>query len=158
MTLQGFTHLALRVERLHDAEALYAELFSLSVAFRETETPDGWLTIRPEADWDAVEKADINVGLVMLYRDGLRLALEAVGHVSREGLLSHVGVQADAHELDPLRERALAAGCEIVADQHGRALIFDDPLGVRWEVNTFAYDDPASLSTGARTGAWLNVP
>src|SRR5262249_8733364 len=131
--------------------------FSLTVAFRETETPDGWRTLRPEADWDAIEQAGVDVGLVMLYRDGLRLALEAADRVSRKGLLSHVGVHADVQELEQLPARAVATGCKVVADQHERALIFDDLLGVRWEVNTFAYDDPPSLSTGAGTGAWLKA-
>ena len=157
MTLHGFTHVALRVEHLRDAEALYGELFSLAVAFRETETSDGWRTLTPETDWDAIEQAGVDVGLVMLYRDGLRLALEAVDRVSREGLLSHVGVHVDMQEFEQLHARALATGCEVVADQYQRALIFDDPLGVRWEVNTFGYDDPPSLSTGARTGAWLKA-
>ena len=54
---------------------------------------------------------------------------------------------------------AAAAGPErssIVLDRE-RALIIDDPFGVRWELNTFAYDDPSSLSTGARTGGWLEI-
>jgi hypothetical protein len=50
----------------------------------------------------------------------------------------------------------VAGGCEIVVDT-GRALIIDDPFGIRWELNTFAYDDPRSLSTGARTGRWIEL-
>jgi len=38
-----------------------------------------------------------------------------------------------------------------------QALIIDDPYGVRWELNAFAYDDPPSMSTGARNGKWLNL-
>src|SRR5262245_43346721 len=37
MTLHSFTHVALRVEHLRQAEALYRELFALDVAFREAE-------------------------------------------------------------------------------------------------------------------------
>jgi hypothetical protein len=43
-----------------------------------------------------------------------------------------------------------------VLDRAG-ALIFDDPYGVRWELNSFPYEDPPSLSTGARTGHWLEI-
>jgi hypothetical protein len=45
----------------------------------------------------------------------------------------------------------------VVVDRE-QTLIFDDPFGVRWEVNSFAYDDPPSMSTGARTGRWLDLP
>jgi Glyoxalase/Bleomycin resistance protein/Dioxygenase superfamily len=158
MTLHSFTHVALRVERVRDAEAFYIALFSLAVAFRETETPEGWRTVPPQATWDEIDRAGAEIGLVMLHRDGLRLALEAADETARTGLLSHIGVQVDEQELQRLRERALATGCEVVLDQPGRALIIDDPFGLRWEVNTFTYDDPPSLSTGARTGGWLKLP
>ena len=108
------------------------------------------------ADWEDVEGAGVEVGLVMLCRDRFRVALEAVKRVSRDGLLSHVGVYADEQELERLRACAAATGCEIVLDRE-RALIIDDPFGVRWELNTFAYDDPSSLSTGARIGGWLEI-
>jgi len=61
MTPHTFTHVALRVEHLRHAETLYRELFALEVAFRDAET---------------AERAGVDLGLVMLYRDGLRLALE----------------------------------------------------------------------------------
>lgn len=156
MSLRSFTHVALRVERLRAAEAFYRELFALEVAFREAETAKGWRTLPAQAAWEDAEAAGIELGLVMLYRDGFRLALESVDRVSPPGLLSHIGVYADEPELERLRERAAAANCTIVLD-HERALIIDDPLGVRWELNTFAYDDPPSLSTGARTGDWLEI-
>jgi hypothetical protein len=44
----------------------------------------------------------------------------------------------------------------VVVDRE-QALILDDAFGVRWELNTFAYDDPPSMSTGAWIGRWLNV-
>jgi catechol 2,3-dioxygenase-like lactoylglutathione lyase family enzyme len=156
MSLHSYTHVALRVERLREAETFYRDLFALEVAFREAETPDGWQTLPPSADWDDAERAGINLGLVMLYRDGLRLALEAVDAVADDGRLSHVGVFASEDELDRLRKAALAAGCEVVSDRP-LSLVFDDPFGVRWEFNTFPYDDPPSLSTGARTGSWLEI-
>jgi hypothetical protein len=157
MTLHSVTHVALRVQGIRDAEAFYIALFALAVAFRETETPDGWRTIPLEATWDEIDRAGVGVGLAMLHRGGLRLALEATDETSQTGLLSHIGVQVEEQELQRLRERALATGCDLVLDQPGRALIIDDPFGVRWELNTFTYDDPPSLSTGARTGGWLKM-
>jgi catechol 2,3-dioxygenase-like lactoylglutathione lyase family enzyme len=156
VSLYSFTHVALRVEMLRKAEAFYADLFELEVAWREAETSDGWRTLPTSADWDAAKQAGIELGLAMLYRDGFRLALEAVDRVSKDGLLSHLGVHADEDELKRLRHSALAAGCEIVADSD-RALIIDDPFGIRWELNTFAYNDPPTMSTGARTGKWIEL-
>ena|SRR2546422_6290180 len=150
-------HLALRVERLRAAEAFYCELFALEVAFREAETPEGWQTLPTQAGWAEAEAAGVELDLVMLYRDGFRLALESVDRVSPPGLLSHVGVYADDSELERVRERAEGVGCKIVTFDRERSLVIDDPFGVRWELNTFAYDDPPSLSTGARTGRWLDV-
>ncbi len=156
MAMHSVTHLALRVERLRDAEAFYRGLFAMEVAFREAETPDGWWTLPQSAGWDDAERAGIDLGLVMLYRDGIRLALEAADAVAADGQLSHVGVFVDEDELTRLRASAADAGCRIVQDR-AQALVFDDPFGVRWELNTFPYDDPPSLSTGARAGRWLEV-
>src|SRR5262249_38847062 len=117
---------------------------------------DGWLTLPASADWDDAERTGITLSLVMLFRDGLRLALEEADAVAEDGQLSHVGIFADENELERLRKVAAASGCEGVSD-HPRSLLLDDPFGVRWELNTFPYDDPTSLSTGARTGAWLDV-
>jgi catechol 2,3-dioxygenase-like lactoylglutathione lyase family enzyme len=86
LSLRSFTHLALRVEGLREAEAFYRELFLLEVAFREAETPEGWRTLAPEADWADAEAAGVELGLVMLYRDGFRLALKAlIGYRRRVG-------------------------------------------------------------------------
>jgi catechol 2,3-dioxygenase-like lactoylglutathione lyase family enzyme len=154
--MHSFTHVALRVERLREAETFYCELFALDVAWREAETPEGWQTLPQAAGWDDAERAGVQLGIVMLYRDGVRLALEAVDSVTDDGQLSHVGVLVDDGELERLRRIARAAGCAIVVESE-RALIFDDLFGVRWEFNTFSYDDPPSMSTGARTGRWLEL-
>jgi catechol 2,3-dioxygenase-like lactoylglutathione lyase family enzyme len=157
MSLRSFTHIALRVERLREAEAFYCGLLALEVAWREAETPNGWCTLPAWAGWDEAAGAGIDLGIVMLYGDGLRLALEAAETVAASGQLSHVGILCDEEDLRRLREVAAGAGCEVAVDR-GQALIFDDPFGIRWELNTFAYDDPPSMSTGARTGSWLEIP
>jgi catechol 2,3-dioxygenase-like lactoylglutathione lyase family enzyme len=156
MAMGSVTHVALRVERLREAEMFYRSLFALEVAFREAETPDGWWTLPEAADWDDAQRAGIDLGLVMLYRGGLRLALEAADAVAEDGQLSHVGVFVDEDELTRLRAVTADLGCKIVLDR-AQALTFDDAFGVRWELNNFPYDDPPSLSTGARTGRWLEV-
>jgi catechol 2,3-dioxygenase-like lactoylglutathione lyase family enzyme len=151
-----FTHIALRVERLREAEHYYRNLFSLKVAFREAETADGWRTLPPSATWEDAEKAGVVLGLVMLYRDGFRLAIEAADAVNENGRLDHIGVYVEEEDLDRIRRRASEGNCQIVLDRPN-ALILVDPLGVRWELNSFPYDDPPSLSTGARTGRWVEL-
>src|SRR5262245_44764176 len=111
MALHSFTHVALRVGSLREAETFYRDLFGLEVAFREAETPDGWATLPDSAGWDDVERAGLQLGLVMLYRGGFRLALEAADTVVGNGRLSHLGVFVDEPELGRLRAAAVAAGC-----------------------------------------------
>jgi hypothetical protein len=140
---------------LRQAEEFYRTLFALDVAFRETEIADGWYTLPADASWDDAEAAGIHVGLCSLHRDAFTLALED-GSSSEGGRLSHVGVQVDAQDLERLRTVAPTLGCQVV--QNGPTiLVFDDPYGVRWEMTTISYDDPRRLSTGARTGRWLNI-
>jgi len=155
MTYRAFTHIALIVTPLRQAEEFYRTLFALDVAFREAEAADGWYTLPSDASWDDAEAAGISLGLCSLHRDGFTLALED-GVSSEGGRLSHVGLQVDAHDLERLRTVAPSLGCQVV--QGGPSiLVFDDLYGVRWEVTTIAYDDPRRLSTGARAGRWLNI-
>ncbi len=156
MTYHAFTHIALTIAPLRQAEEFYRALFALDVAFRETEIADSWYTLPSNAGWDDAEAAGVHIGLCALYRDAFTLALED-GLSSGSGRLSHIGLQVDAQELERLRTLAPTLGCKIAQDRPPNLLVFDDPYDVRWEVTTSAYDDPRRLSTGARTGRWLNI-
>ncbi|MBV9280943.1 MAG: hypothetical protein JOZ41_12755 [Chloroflexi bacterium] len=122
MSLHSYTRVALSVERLREAEELYRRLFELEVAWREAETPDGRATLPRSATWDDAEWAGVQLGIMMLYRDGIRLALEAVDAVEAAGRLSHLGLFVDWQELRRVRETAASAGCTIVVDRE-QALI-----------------------------------
>jgi catechol 2,3-dioxygenase-like lactoylglutathione lyase family enzyme len=155
MTYRAFTHIALIVSPLRQAEEFYQTLFALEVAFREAETADGWYTLPPNAGWDDAEAAGIPLGLCSLHRDAFTLALED-GVSSEGGRLSHIGMQVNAQDLSRLRTVAPTLGCQIVQD--GQAiLVFDDPYRIRWELTTSSYEDPRRLSTGARLGKWLPI-
>jgi catechol 2,3-dioxygenase-like lactoylglutathione lyase family enzyme len=154
MTYHAFTHIALIVTPLRQAEEFYRTLFELEVAFREAETPDGWYTLPSGAGWDDAEATGIRLGLCSLHRDAFTLALED-GPSSGGGRLSHIGIQVDTQELERLRIAA-SEPCQIVQDIPS-LLVFDDPYGIRWEVTTSAYDDPRRLSTGMRLGRWLDT-
>ncbi len=155
MAYRAITHIALVVTPLRQAEEFYQALFALDVAFREAETADGWRTLPPHASWNDAETAGIHLGLCSLHRDAFTLALED-GPGTTGGRLSHIGVQVDAEDLERLRSQAPALGCQFTLNRP-TLLVFDDPYGVRWEVTTFSYEDPSRLSTGARTGRWLDV-
>lgn len=161
MTYHCWTHVALAVGPLRQAEEFYTRLFGLAVMFRETETADGWRTLRGGAGWESARAAGIEPGLSSLRRDGIILALEAIDllaleatDVERDGSrLSHIGIAVDEPDLAELRLRARELRCRIVTDRDG-LLVLDDAYGVRWEVSTTA----ELVSTGARTGRWLDVP
>ncbi len=152
----GVTHIALRVPTLREAEAFYQRLFGLSVAWREAPVGDTWRTLPDGATWDDAETAGIALRLVMLYDRGFALALEASDDATSGGRLSHLGLQVSAEELARLRRVASEMGCTVTVHRAAVAII-DDPYGVRWEVTTDAYDDPPHMSTGARTGNWLDL-
>jgi catechol 2,3-dioxygenase-like lactoylglutathione lyase family enzyme len=155
MAYRAVTHIALMVTPLRQAEAFYQTLFALEGAFREAEMADGWYTLPPQASWEDAEAAGIQLGLCSLHRDAFTLALEE-GPSTAGGRLSHIGLQVDAADLERLWMQAPASGCQVVTDRP-TLLVFDDPYGVRWEVTTTTYDDPSTLSTGARAGRWLDV-
>jgi hypothetical protein len=88
MSLAGVTHVALRSENVRQAEEFYGRLFDLAVAFREVETTDEWLSMPSGTGWAEAEAHSQEIGLVMLYRDGFRVTIEAAPEVSRQSLPS----------------------------------------------------------------------
>src|SRR6266702_6390937 len=153
MVYHFWTHVALAVGRLREAEEFYAQLFGMPVAFREIETPDGWRTLPDDVGWDSARAAGIEPQLSSLRRDGVAIALEEIEDEREGNRLSHIGMAIDAADLTDLRPRARNLGCGIVTDRDN-LLVFDDPYGVRWEVSTTA----ELTSTGARTGRWGRNP
>jgi catechol 2,3-dioxygenase-like lactoylglutathione lyase family enzyme len=163
MAYRSWTNIALATGTLRDAEEFYAALFGMEVAFRETETADGWRTLRG-GGWAAAQAAGLEPGLVQLRRDGVVLALEAAApkpaaedgrpRTREDGsALSHIGIAVDPADLAALRGRAPDLGCTIVTSRDS-LLVIDDPYGVRWEVTTAK----ELSSTGDRSGRWLDPP
>jgi catechol 2,3-dioxygenase-like lactoylglutathione lyase family enzyme len=154
MSLYTVTHIGLKMTNLREAEAYYCDLFSLEVAWREAETTDGWRRLPEGKTWDDAEKAGIQLGTVMLHRDGLALALEQYSSISSEGQLSHIGLLVDEPELNRLRHHGPQVGCRLVYEFR-RSIVFDDKYGIRWEPSTFDYSEPKRL--GAEAERWLNI-
>lgn len=146
-------HIALRVADLRGAEDYYRALFGAAVAFREAKVADGWRTLPPDADWGDAENAGITLQLVMLAREGLRVALfRSDAEIAAAGRLDHINVEVNAPDLAAMRDRAPALGCRVALDAP-QAIILDDRYGVRWELTT-ALDQG---SNGETHGRWLDV-
>ena len=156
MSYQGVTHIALRVEDLQKAEVFYRTLFWLKVAFYEAETSDGWRALPQGKSWADAQAAGIELDLVMLYREGFVLALARTDALTIGGALDHIGLWMDEEEIFCLRKQATDLGCKI---RHDRPLsiVFEDPYQIKWEISTYPYDDPPSLSNSAQRGRWLKL-
>ncbi len=152
MAYRAIDHVALRVATLRDAESFYRTLFGLGVLFREASVADGWRTLPAGAEWDDALAAGIDLGLSMLARDGFKLALTAADAAPGAGHLDHVNVEVDGPDLERLRADAPALGCRLAVDRP-HVIVIDDPFGVRWEISL----PGLTLSTGERTGAWLDI-
>jgi catechol 2,3-dioxygenase-like lactoylglutathione lyase family enzyme len=145
--MYSVTHIALRVTNLREAEAYYCDLFGLEVAWREAETTEGWRRLPQGKTWDEAEVAGIQLGIVMLHRDGLALALEPHASIPTEGQLSHIGLLVDEPELSRLHHFAPQVGGRLVHDDP-QSIVFDDNYGIRWEPSTYTYTEPKRLGAG----------
>jgi len=152
MNISLESHIALRTENIREAEDYYCHLFDLRVAWRETETPEGWRRLPSGKTWEDAELAGIQLEMVMLHRD--RLALEKVSSVHASGSLSHIGLLVDKKELNRLRGSISKFGCSLIHDSEG-TLVFDDKFGVRWEPSLNDYSDPSKI--GDRPERMLNI-
>ena len=103
MAYHCWTHAALAVGQLRQAEEFYTRLFGLAVTFRETETADGWRTLRGGASWDSARAAGIEPQMSSLRRDGITLALEATEDERDGSRLSHLGIAVDEPDLGESR-------------------------------------------------------
>src|SRR5215472_11204468 len=113
VTYHAFTHIALFVTPLRQAEEFYRALFALEVAFREAETADGWYTLPPDAGWDDAQAAGISLGLCSLHRDAFTLALEDGVSVESGGLRIS-GFQVNERNLSRRRKTAPTLGVKTI--------------------------------------------
>lgn len=152
--LRRVDHVALLVPSLRKAEEHYCRLFDLSVAYREVETPEGWFTLPPGMGWVEAENAGAKIGLSVLAREGLVLALEGRHRVIPGERLAHVGIEGDEGEVRRLESRLWGLGGQVVSRRSDH-LVFDDAYGVRWEISTVYATYASDTSSGARAGRWF---
>jgi catechol 2,3-dioxygenase-like lactoylglutathione lyase family enzyme len=149
-----WSHMALLVTDLQNAERFYSQLFDLQVQFREARTIDGWATLPPGAGWPEAIAAGIQLELSFLRNGALVLALERASEMTADsGRISHLAVTVDPAAMAELKRRAAELGCQITLD-HPRTLLFMDPFGIRWELEAA---DGQFRSTGEQIGRWLDL-
>lgn len=151
MTIHGVSHVALNVTDLRQAEAYYAVLLGLDVAFREAPTEAGWATLPAGAGWGDAERVGVSLEMVALGGDGFALALERADSVSTGSALSHVGLLVDEADLQRWRGVAPELGCDVLTDR-AELLVVRDRYGVQWELSA-----TGMASSGERAGRWLDV-
>ncbi|MDX1614149.1 MAG: VOC family protein [Candidatus Promineifilaceae bacterium] len=143
-------HIALMVPDLKAAEAYYRELFAMSLIGREAPGEGGqWYTLPPDKDWDDVEAAGVELGMVGLRHDDFVLALFQ-GDVPR-GQVPFIGLYVSPEELAAVRDR-LPAGTAVLADRAGY-LEFFDIYQIVWQVS----ESGEFQTAGNSAGRWLEV-
>ena len=153
MAYRCWTHVALAVGPLPEAEEFYARLFGMAVAFREAEVTDGWRTLREGGRMGpGAERRDRSWAVPAPPGRGRPCPGDSRHRARRPRALP----RRDRHGRTGTRRTAgqgRGPDCHIVTDRDG-LLVFDDPYGVRWEATTAT----ALASTAARTGRWLDLP
>ena len=154
MSISLVSHVSLGSVELRESEEYYSRLFDMRVAFRETETLDGWRRLPIEKGWDDAASAEVEIEMVMLHRDGFALGLEKASSVQSTGNLSHVGLLVDEGELARFRGLMSKLDCRVVHDFE-QTLVFDDKFGFRWEPSLLEYSNPSQI--GNRPERYLDL-
>jgi catechol 2,3-dioxygenase-like lactoylglutathione lyase family enzyme len=141
-------YIALYVPDLRRAADLYARMFGMELAFRETERHGEWWTVPADTSWDDVEAAGVDVRMAALRRDELVLAVFAGSPTP--GTVHEICLGLPDEELARLRDEP-PDGVKL-AEQSEGFLRLDDPFGFRWVVQA-----PESVfrSSGEIADRWL---
>lgn len=146
----SMTHIALTVPDVPAAEEYYRSLLGLAIAFRDVAINGEWYGLRPGTDWRAAD--GYTAARSTLSNGALVIAIEQ-GDACSSGRLQHIGLRLTLEDLTSLRIRAFEH--ETVVEKNDAGLLtFRDRYGIRWEAGLAAFDEPASLGAGARTGRW----
>ena len=132
------THVAINVPDLREAEAYYALLFGLEVAWRDSNGAASMF-----ASWDELDAARIEPEVVLLWSGAFRLALakgEGAATADASGL-NHVGLHVTPATMRTVRLHADAT----VGEGNESTWSFHDRYRVRWEIDTRSYADPREI-------------
>jgi catechol 2,3-dioxygenase-like lactoylglutathione lyase family enzyme len=149
--MTAFTHIALRVSNLRDAETYYIALFGLRVVFREAPVDGTWKTFRSLAAWDRPGLPAPQ--MASLANEFMNLALgERDTPVDVDGPVDHIGLALDAAQMANVRQQARAANVRVKAERDD-LFVFIDANGIQWELSSAA--EPLQ-SNGQRRGVWID--
>ncbi len=147
-----FRHVALFVDDLQAAESHYAELFGLTVSFREALMTGGdlagrWATFPPDATWEDIDAAETSLVISALGRESVVLALFSAPPTGAQTYA--IGLLVDDAEISDIAHR-LPPDATVETNTRGH-LDFVDRFGVRWQLSS----DRAFTSSGERDGTWV---
>jgi catechol 2,3-dioxygenase-like lactoylglutathione lyase family enzyme len=135
MAIHGLHHIVLDVPDVGDAEAFYADLFDLAVAFREGEYGEEYGSVPDGLDWPAARERGVEPGMTFLRRDAFSLAVAETGAGGdADGRLDHAALAVDEATVRSVAERARDLGCEV--DERDDVAFVTDRYGVEWELNS----------------------
>jgi len=144
------THIALPVPAVPEAEEYYASLLGLDLVYRDICVDGEWFGLQRYTDWRAADGATARISV--LARGALVLVLSDGTPGSPHGGCE-LGLRVTLANLNDLRIRVAEHGVDFSENAAGE-MRFADRLGVRWHVGIAAFNDPASMGTGARAGRW----
>ncbi|MFB6071421.1 MAG: VOC family protein [Halobacterium sp.] len=133
MRIDGLHHVVLDVPDVAAAERFSADLFDLSVAFREGEYDGEYGRVPDGLDWPAARERGVDPGMTFLTRPGFALAVAEEPGSGDGGRLDHVALAVDATAVERIAESARGLGCEV--DEREDVAFVTDRYGVGWELN-----------------------
>jgi hypothetical protein len=117
---------------------------------REAQLENGlWYSLPPDKGWGDAEAAGIKLGMLALRRGAFVLAL--IEGDAQPGQVYAIGLRMNRQEIAEVRAR-LPANAEVERND-SESLVFRDPYGIAWQINTRG----GFQTVGEFTGRWLKV-
>ena len=143
--------LAIYVPELKEAEQYYRQLFDMEVITREAEKGNGlWYALPKDKDWEDVERAGIEIGMLALRRDEFVLAMFACPPIP--GQLFTIGLSMTGAEIDAIAQRVPEE--DILEYCEADILEFRDRYGYPWQLYAVPYQ---FKSAGEFADRWLEL-
>jgi catechol 2,3-dioxygenase-like lactoylglutathione lyase family enzyme len=135
MDISGVHHIVLLVDDVPDGEALYRELCDMEQLFREGTLDGNPGTLPPGIDWEEAISKGVSPYMSFLGRDSFFLAVAETDQPKGDGRLDHIALDVDNEMFEAVTDRAEQLGYSVKRNAPYHR-VFEDELGVEWELNT----------------------
>lgn len=137
VTIQGRDFAVIQVLELGPAEALYADLFGLTLDGRMRQDDDGvWEDVEDSYDHDDAVQEGVEAGVSFLHGGALNVALMRAGRAARLDyaiVSNRIAVAMEPPAAAEVKAKALMRGYTLL-ESHGPVFTFRDPFGVAWSI------------------------